>query len=344
MTASELYFCTYFDHRYLVRGLAMIRSLAAYCPAARVWVLCMDDTTYATLTRLALPGIRMIRLSAVEQANPDLRMVKPQRTLLEYYFTCTPALPRFVFDNHPEVEQITYLDADLFFFADPTPLFGEIGTGSIGLVRQNMVANTLEMIEKYGVYNVSWVTFRHDATALACLRWWQDRCIEWCFLRAEDGKFGEQKYLDDWPSRFANVVVLEHKGANLARWSIARYHLTEHAGRQVYVDDLPLIFYHFSGLTQVKRWLYNPKFGDEVKVTTLIRRRVYGRYLRAISIAHRQIDAATTGAPLDNKAWHEMRHWQSGTAPRAALQRRLRALGSAIARGRLLVNVGGVVL
>ena len=56
MTPSELYFCTYFDHRYLVRGLAMIRSLAAHCPAARVWVLCMDDTTYATLSTSGSAG------------------------------------------------------------------------------------------------------------------------------------------------------------------------------------------------------------------------------------------------------------------------------------------------
>lgn len=344
MTPSELHFCTYFDQRYLVRGLAMIHSLAAHCPAARVWVLCMDDATYATLTRLDLPVVRVIRLQALEQANPALCAVKPQRTPLEYYFTCTPALPRVVFDHHPEVDLITYLDADLFFFADPTPLFGEIGAGSIGLVRQNMVANAREMIEQYGVYNVSWVTFRRDATALACLRWWQDRCIEWCFLRAEDGKYGEQKYLDDWPSRFANVVVIEHTGANLARWSIARYHLTERAGGQVDVDDQPLLFFHFSGLTQVKRWLYHPRFGEEVKVTTLIRRRVYGPYLRAISRAHRQIDAAATGAPLGNQAWHEMRYWQAPAAPRASRLRRLPALVRAIASGRLLVYVGGVVL
>ena len=344
MTTSELHFCTYFDHRYLVRGLAMILSLAAHCPAARVWVLCMDDATYATLTRLELPVVRVIRLQAVEQANPELRAVKPQRTPLEYYFTCTPTLPRYVFDHHPEVERITYLDADLFFFADPTPLFCEIGAGSIGLVRQNVAANALEEIEKHGIYNVSWVTFRRDATGLVCLRWWQDRCIEWCFLRAEDGKYGEQKYLDDWPSRFANVVVLGHKGANLARWSVAHYDLTERAGRQVYVDELPLIFFHFSGFTQVKRWLYNPRFGEEVKATTILRRGVYGRYLQAISRTHQQIDAATTGAPLDNKAWHEMRYWQATTAPRDSLMKRLHTLGRAIASGRLLVYVGGIVL
>src|SRR5439155_5798473 len=82
---------------------------------------------------------------------------------------------------------------------------------------------------------------------LEALQWWHDRCIEWCYYRVEDGKLGDQKYLDDWPERFRRVHVLEHVGGGLAPWNVSRYRLQERDGR-VLVDDVPLVFYHFHAL------------------------------------------------------------------------------------------------
>jgi hypothetical protein len=52
-----------------------------------------------------------------------------------------------------------------------------------------------------GQYCVQFMTFERDGGE-PVRRWWEERCIEWCYARFEDGKFGDQKYLDDWPYRF----------------------------------------------------------------------------------------------------------------------------------------------
>jgi 2-polyprenyl-3-methyl-5-hydroxy-6-metoxy-1,4-benzoquinol methylase len=58
---------------------------------------------------------------------------------------------------------------------------------------------------------------------------------------------GDQKYLDDWPERFAGVHVLEHPGAGLAPWNVERYELARQNG-SVLVDDRELVFYHYHSL------------------------------------------------------------------------------------------------
>ena len=45
---------------------------------------------------------------------------------------------------------------------------------------------------------LSVLTFKNDTNGMKALQWWRDRCIAWCYRRMEDGKMGDQKYLDDW--------------------------------------------------------------------------------------------------------------------------------------------------
>ena len=98
-----------------------------------------------------------------------------------------------------------------------------------------------------GAYNVEWLTFRRDEHGLAALTWWRDRCLEWCYFRYEDGKMGDQKYLDDWPERFESVHVLRHPGGGLAPWNAEQYTLEERDG-QVLVDGRELVFHHYHSL------------------------------------------------------------------------------------------------
>lgn len=275
------YFCTYFDQNYLPRGLALYRSLREHCPAFKFWVLCLDADTYAVLSQCNLPDMHLITLEEFERDDTELLQAKQNRSGVEYYFTCTPSLPLFILNHHPEVDLITYLDADLFFFADPIQLFAEMGGKSIAIIGHRFPVR-LSHLEINGIYNVGWLSFRRDENGLACLHWWRDLCLEWCYDRIEGDRFADQKYLDRFPDKFGDKIVLQHKGANVAPWNIDKYALNMR-GDCVYIDDEPLVFYHFQGLKQIVPWVYD--FGlwpYGVRTSQELMNYIYVPYIQAL--------------------------------------------------------------
>jgi hypothetical protein len=236
------YFCTLFDSNYLFKGVVMLHSLHQNCAGAEVYVLCMDEPCRQILEGLGLPGVKCISLPEIETA--ELLTVKKDRNMAEYCWTLSASFTAWVLGEFPDVDLLTYLDADLMFFSPVDVLFEEIGGASIAIIEHRFTSR-LKYLEENGRFCVEWVSFRRDAEGLACLHKWRNQCIEWCYARLEDGRMGDQKYLDNWPMDYTSVHVIEHSGAGVAPWNYPNYsYLQDNLGR-VTADGLPLIFYHF---------------------------------------------------------------------------------------------------
>jgi len=186
----------------------------------------LDETTKRVIEGLDSPQLRPISLRELEDAEPDLLSVKKQRSTIEYYFTLSPFWPLYLLRSRPEIDRITYVDADMFFFADPTPIFAEMDAASV-LVTEHRYPAHLAHHQRYGRFNVGLLSFRNNDTGLACLTWWRDRCLEWCYDRVEAEQYADQKYLDQWPLRYGGqLCVLSRPGVNLAPWNWSQYHYT----------------------------------------------------------------------------------------------------------------------
>lgn len=238
------YYVTLFDSNYLTRGLVMYRSLLRHAGEFHLWIICFDDLAYQLLQQLNLEKVTLISL--LEFEDSELLKIKPQRTQREYCWTCTPSTLLYVLNTEPHVDTVTYLDADLMFFSSPEPIFTEAKNASI-LLTEHRYLPEYDQSATSGIYNVQFMMFRRNIEGLNALTWWRDRCIEWCYARFENGKFGDQKYLDDWKERFTGVHVIQHLGAGLAPWNAAQYNLNKN-GEDIFVEEYPLIFYHFHAL------------------------------------------------------------------------------------------------
>jgi hypothetical protein len=264
-------YCTYFDHNYLPRGLLMLQSLRSVDPETPVFILTLSDLCETVLRRIALPGVTIVPLPSLEDAFQELPRLKRERKGVDHFFTLTPFLPLHVFDT-TEAQMATYIDADLYFYADPRPLLDSLGTASVAITPHRFSPDHAADAQ-YGRFNLGWVTFRRDQEGLACLGQYRDDCVAWCHDRVEDGRFADQGYLDTWPGRYPSLAIIEHKGVNLALWNVDNYTLEERDG-QIVVDGDTLIFYHFHGIRSnldgsFQAWL--PRSGTEGSVHLLYR-------------------------------------------------------------------------
>lgn len=275
------HFCTYFDHRFLRRGLALYESLQEHSSDFTLWVLCLSEQCHKTLLRLNKKNIRIIGLDELERYAPQLLAAKRNRTLIEYYFTLTPALPLFILKQFSDIPMVTYCDADIFFFSNPDVVFSEIGQNSIALVEHRFPLHLQHLVE-FGRFNVGWISFRNDHEGLRCLEWYYEKCLGCCSDLPSKHAFADQKYLDDVPTLFKKVHVIRHSGANVAPWNVDSF-LFSYKNHMVFVGDQPLIFYHFHGLRR-----YGPIFimglhTYKARSTVLLKKRIYIPYLRKMA-------------------------------------------------------------
>lgn len=257
----------------------MIRSLKAQNPAAVVWVLCLSEQCHRAMSEIGEPAVRLLRIPDLEAAYPALADARSNRTLIEFYFTCTPSLVCFVLDRVSPDDVVTYVDGDLYFFSDPHPLFEELGDGAVSIIPHRFPPK-LQYLEKYGLYNVGWMSFRNDSRGRAIATWWQERCNEWCYDVLDGDRFADQKYLDRIATDFPGVVVIRNPGANLAPWNLGGHRLSSKGDALIVDETWPLIFFHFHGLRRVGRRTYIPgHFRYRAPFGGLIRTALYRPYI-----------------------------------------------------------------
>ncbi len=244
-----LHLATLFDSNYLSRGIALLDSLNRHCGAGfQLYILTLDPQVAPYFNQRRPANVKLISLDEIELFYPELQSAKRNRSLVEYYFTLSPYLPLYILETQPEVSRITTLDADLYFFADPSIILNKYAEASV-LITPHNFSDILRHLAIYGKYNVSFQSFQRGENAMACLQNWRQECLAWCYDHhdEENHRFADQQYLDTWPTRFKGVQEITLPGAGLAPWNL-RNHGFERKDHKILVDGAPLIYFHYHGL------------------------------------------------------------------------------------------------
>jgi hypothetical protein len=274
-------YCTLFDSFYLSRGLTMYNSLVKNLKEFHLYIFAFDNLCYDILKKENLANTTIISLKEFE--NEELLKVKPERSKAEYCWTSTPSTIQYVLDNY-NVPFCTYIDADLYFYNNPEVLENEMSDKESVLIAEHRYSWLAKLYEekRAGRFCVQYITFKKNNLGRKVLESWSKQCIDWCYNRYEDGKFGDQKYLDVWPDKYQEIHILKNHGGGLAPWNVQQYKFKKSAFsfvRKKNKEEYQLVFYHFHFV----RFMENRKIDiGWHRIPAIIKEQIYLPYINEI--------------------------------------------------------------
>lgn len=235
-----MYFCTLFDSNYISKGLALYLSIEKYTDDFTLYVMAMDRKCQKILSDMNFDKIVVGCIDDITDSK--LAEAQNNRSRAEYCWTCGPYITDFFLHKY-RLPDISYLDSDLMFFSSPQIISDE-------LVKKNASVGLAPHFTKYllfGKYCVQYVYFKNDENGSKCLRWWRNECLKWCYARIENGRFGDQRYLDYFTEKFSNVYDIENRGVGIAYWNM---YCNRYSDNKVIIKgkEWPQVFFHYSGI------------------------------------------------------------------------------------------------
>ena len=269
-------FVTFFDSLFLPQGLCLIESLTEINDFDfELWVICCDDKSFFYLEKLKINKVKLLKLSALEDEN--LRILKKERSLREYYWTITPYTFFWVYELNKSYKRITYIDADLYFLKSPVPIIDELKKSKKSfLLTKHSYLPELDQSSSSGIYCVQFLTAVLPE-AIPIIKHWRKQCDNWCFDRFYEGKYGDQKYMEELLNLFPkNIHILQNESFTQAPWNIGKFEWSN------------AIFFHFQGLRIDKKYIVD--FGY-FRISNNIFKNIYKPYLKKLDEVIRKLES-----------------------------------------------------
>lgn len=195
----------------------------------------------------------------------------PECFFFKYNITeaCTavkPATALYIMEEY-NADKVCYLDPDIAVFSQLTEVATLLNKYSMVFTphttipeeADNLIVGNEVLFLKRGTNNLGFFAVKNDDEGKSFLKWWDKRLQFFC-LDDEDtlrdllneqtllGLFTDQKWIDMVPSFFDNYYLLKHPGYNVSTWNLSHREIKKKEDGNIYVNNLPLRFFHFSGV------------------------------------------------------------------------------------------------
>ena len=278
------HYVTIFNNNYLPQGLCLYESLKNNYKDFTLWVISLDEDLDKSLKNLDKKNIRVVSRKNFE--TDELISIRNQRTIAEYCWTLTPIAPKIIFNIENNINRVTYVDADMYFFKNPKEAFTEFEESKKSIL---ITEHDFDIDQQYkeklsGKYIVQFVIFKKDSSEIL-RKWWEEKCIRDCSSKVSNYGIGDQKHLSEMYAKFKNDVhILKKNNLFRSTWNYKKF-----------VEN-DLSAWHFHGLKIINKRLI---FLSNLKnMPNNIFFKIYSPYLNQLKI---NLDEIKTGIKQDNK-------------------------------------------
>ncbi len=239
--------CTIIAKNYLAHARVLMASLRRLHPELKRFVILVDRAD-----GLIDPGKEDFDVIPIEALGiPGLPWFCFKYTVLELSTAVKPYALEYLLREHG-LDRIVYLDPDIEFFSPADDLFAHLRSCNIVLtphltepIADDARPRELDILRS-GAYNLGFLGLVNSPETIRMLRWWQQKVYDHCYVDLSEGLFVDQRWVDLVPGLFSGVAIIREPGYNVAYWNIGSRKPIK-KGRRYYVQDRPLVFFHYSG-------------------------------------------------------------------------------------------------
>lgn len=241
--------CTIVSANYFAFARTVAQSFLAKHPEDEFIVLVVDRRNENIDADANSAGLRVLYVGDLQ--IPDFKSVSFKYDILELNTNVKPTfLKRLLRDGF---DKVIYFDPDIYIYESVEFIYKLLDSSNI-VVTPHATSPILDMERPAdqdflatGTFNLGFIALNASDEARRFLDWWETRCLQLAYAETRTGLFVDQKWLDLAPCYFDGLLVLKHKGCNVANWNFHERTLKEVHGKWS-VNGEPLVFFHFSGI------------------------------------------------------------------------------------------------
>lgn len=154
-----------------------------------------------------------------------------------------------------EAKKIIYLDPDTVVFNSLDYIIEQLNDNPVILTPHfykpqpdlQSIKHYEISVLKHGIYNLGFLGINTSQNGLVFLNWWTERLLSYCYDEIARGLFTDQRWIDLAPVFFDFIKILRQPNYNVAIWNLTQRKISGTVPDNILIDDLPLVFFHFTG-------------------------------------------------------------------------------------------------